>query len=89
MSATMKIVALANGKPTAAAGNYVQSFNPDLNEGYGDLVLTERIEDAMRFDSPADAFAFWKKQAAPPYHHRPDGKPNRPLTAFSVEISKV
>lgn len=50
--------------------------------------FTPVVNDAMRFPSVSEAFDFWR-QRSKTVPNRPDGKPNRPLTAVSVEIIKV
>lgn len=47
--------------------------------------FSEDISQARRFNTPSDAFDFWRtrSQTCP---NRPDGRQNRPLTMFSIEI---
>lgn len=66
-----------------AAGAYVVSYDPD-----GETVLTTLIEKARRFDTAGEALVYWRQQSvACPL--RPDGKPNRPLTAYTVSVEAV
>jgi len=66
-------------------GTYVHEFDPDGHGGHGDLVCTSDIKDAKRFESIADAFDFYRQQSKThPLRH--DGKPNRPLTAFTISV---
>ena len=52
------------------------------------LKLTHNIDDAWLWDSAEDALSTWKEiLTSDPV--RPDGKPNRPMTAFTVELVKV
>lgn len=84
----MKIVAAADGGYTPIAGHYLASFDPDAHNGRGEIKTTREIAFALIFHDETDAFEFWKQQpSARPL--RPDGKPNRPLTAYSVEFVKV
>lgn len=85
----IQIVGLADGRQTGASGQYVVSFDADANGGYGDAVLTPQLSDAKRFPSGASAFDYWRTQASAPNATRPDGQPNRPLTAFTVKISRL
>lgn len=67
---------------------YVRSFDPMWNgdgTGCGKVVLTHDPDLALQFKDKATAFAFWKQQS-PTVPVRPDGKPNKPLTAFTVEL---
>lgn len=89
MTHVLQVVGLANGEPTDAEGLYVVSYTPDGHGGRGDLVLSEHLKDAQRFDSPGAALELWQAQAAPPFATRPDGKPNRPMTAFSIVAIKL
>lgn len=52
------------------------------------LKLTPHIDDAWLWNSAEDAFATWKEiLKSDPV--RLDGKPNRPLTAFTIQIVRV
>lgn len=62
---------------------YLQSFDPDGNAGYGEIILTGDIDDAQRFASFLDVMEEWKRQSRT-VPLRDDGKPNRPLTAYSI-----
>ena len=85
------IVGLANGEPHEVSGNWLKSF--DLNyihpvHGYdgGHLLVTSNPGEAEQFPDVVAARAKWMSVAPKPYDVRPDGKPNRPLTAFTVKI---
>lgn len=76
---------------------WVQEYDPDVraiepNDRWpyptGMLVSTDDPADARRFDTFAEAVECWRQQSTvSPF--RPDGLPNRPLTAFTVEISRL
>jgi hypothetical protein len=85
MSALIQIVGVASGEPSDADGGYVKHYDPSGNEGRGDLVLTRHRGQAKRYPSKAAAMDEWKRVSAT-HPTRPDGKPNRPLSAFSVAI---
>ncbi len=55
----------------------------------GTVIVTNDPATAMRFDAADEALRFWNQTAPPPYERRPDGKPNRPLTAFTVEVLRL
>jgi hypothetical protein len=79
---------LANGMHCTTDGQWLKSFDPDAHAGRGDAVFTDRIEHALKFASKVDAMAFWNTQSkVRPL--RPDGRPNKPLTAFTVEIETL
>jgi hypothetical protein len=81
----MRLVGSATGVKTLVDGEYLVEYNPNANGGRGDLKTSADRADARRFPTAGDAMEFWRQQSKRrPY--RPDGKPNRPLTAFSVEI---
>jgi hypothetical protein len=84
------IVALefANGTPCPHAGQYLKSFDHEAHNGQGRGIFTKSLAKAKQFDSQEDIFAFWKQQAnCRPL--RPDGQPNRPMTALSITIEPV
>ena len=69
---------------TGHEGEYLVNFT-DTPDGNGIIKTTPQIESAKVFGDAVQALAYWKQQSK----HvplRPDGKPNRPLTAFTVEI---
>lgn len=69
-------------------GNYLQAFDVDAFDGRGDATFTDDKAKALVFDSLAKAFETWKTQSTiRPL--RPDGKPNRPLTAFTITFEQA
>ena len=65
---------------------FLHSYDPEAHDGRGEATWTTDPAHARTFASTADALACWR--AVP--RNRPtrvDGKPNRPLSAFTVEIS--
>lgn len=80
----IKLIGLAGwDMPTHYDGQYLESYDPDRNAFEGAIVVTRNKADAMRFADVKQALAFWKQQSRT-LPLRPDGEPNRPLTAFSV-----
>lgn len=68
-------------------GQYLCYYDPDAFDGGGSAEFTTEIINAKRFDSINKALDFWRKQSSvKPL--RSDGRPNRPLTAFSVSIEQ-
>lgn len=76
---------VVNQDPRAGLGEWVKSYDPDAFDGRGDVETTFDVSEALRFPSGGDAFAFWRTQSSV-RPLRADGLPNRPLTAFSIEI---
>jgi hypothetical protein len=64
-------------------GQYLHWFDPDANDGYGLFGWTDDIAKARRFPSFRAAMECWKQESSV-RPLRDDGRPNRPLTAFSV-----
>lgn len=87
MTAVIQIVGLATGEPSSADGLYVQAYSPNGNGGRGDLVLTNDVTEAYVYETSADALEDWKR-VSETHPTREDGKPNRPMTAFSVAALK-
>jgi hypothetical protein len=66
-------------------GQYLVSYDPEALGGMGSFVWSPNVEDAKRFRDAAEAWVLWK--TVPKSRKlRPDGKPNRPLTAFTIAI---
>ena len=86
--ATTVALAIAATKNQVVHGDYLEWSDPDANFGKGDDRWTPDLAKAKRFLTFKDAIACWKAQSkfVP---KRPDGKPNRPLTAWSVTIEEV
>jgi len=84
----MRVVA-----PPELAGQYLKRF--DLNKHApgrpyptGTAEFSSDPSEALRFACPQAALTAWRAQStAVPL--RPDGKPNRPLTAFTMEVVPI
>ena len=77
----IKCVELANGE-RGPAGQFLRSYDPKT----GFSTWTIHKEKAMKFAEATAAFMLWKSvhEREPVRVH--DGKPNRPLTAFTIAI---
>lgn len=64
---------------------YFASVDIEGGDGRGAFAFTTDPARAMRWPSASDALADWRAQCSS-VPLRPDGKPNRPMTAFTVEI---
>jgi hypothetical protein len=69
-------------------GQYIVDFDPDYRVDYCSLNTSFEVAKAKQFESGEAAIQFWL-QPSKLRPVRPDGKPNRPLTAYSVEILPV
>ena len=88
MTCVIRAVAFANGIPCPHAGEWIEAFDHDAHDGEGFGVFTDRIEYARRFADGAEALAFWNRQSqVRPL--RPDGEPNKPLTALTIVIETL
>jgi hypothetical protein len=70
------------------AGKYVQAINPDAHDGGGFVQLTPNSEEARIFASTLEALEYWGRQSTV-RPVRDDGRPNRPGTAFTIELVPV
>lgn len=69
-------------------GHYLQWSDPDAHQGAGDEKWTPELTRAKRFATFMDAMDCWKAQSSVrPF--RSDGRPNRPLTAYSVQPQRI
>lgn len=69
-------------------GQYLESFDPDYNDGAGLASWTTDPDKAMTFLSAQHAFNCWRSQSSiKPL--RNDGLPNMPLTAYTVQIREM
>ncbi len=78
------LVGLADGRTDGIpVGCYLASYDPEADGGNGMASWTSDRAQAMTFHAAEDAVACYRAipRSRPA---RPDGKPNRPLTMFSV-----
>jgi hypothetical protein len=69
-------------------GAYLEWSDPDADYGMGDERWTNDLANAKRFKTFVEAMECWKAQSTV-RPLRSDGKPNRPLTAYSVSPEYV
>lgn len=88
----VKIIGMANGGPSPFDGRYLVEYDPERDGEAPDgrpviahIATSEKLEEAQRFPGFAAAGECWKR-VCERNPRRPDGEPNRPLTAFSVEF---
>ena len=78
------LISLADGRTDGVAvGAYLASYDPEGDDGNGITTWTHDPAQAMTFPTGEAATACYR---AVPLNRplRPDGKPNRPLTRFTV-----
>jgi hypothetical protein len=74
--------------PPEVRGQFVKLFDFDAHNGQGHGVFTDDPREAKKFQTTHEAMLFWRTRSrARPT--RPDGKPNRPFTASSVNIAPL
>lgn len=101
MSVTLKIVSYADGTASPLDGQYLVDYDPTwvyhpvMNDaGFAKLVrkleTTADRSKAKLYATPTLAFEEWRRVSPNrPLRPGPDYQPNRPLTAFSIEVEKV
>jgi hypothetical protein len=83
MTTAIQCVQLANGA-LGPAGQWLCNYDPLT----GESGWSSSEDDALRFAGVKEAFEFWN-QVLESDPIRPDGKPNKPLTAFTISIEPV
>lgn len=69
-------------------GSWVKEYDPDAYEGGGFADFTDNVDEALKFETVADAWRFWTQESTvKPI--REDGRPNRPLTSLNVSIEPI
>jgi hypothetical protein len=82
------MVERANDLRDGNDGKYVRTYDPDYGDGLGRVWGTDDPSDAILFESVGKALEFWR-QPSTVKPLREDGNPNRPLTAFTIEMVPV
>ena len=89
MSVVVKIEGAASGAPTPHDGRYVLFWNPHSAFGFADLVTTDDRYKARQFRDAAHALEEYRTVSNVEKRRPTDGKPNRPLSAFTVTLEKL
>jgi hypothetical protein len=79
---------IAGDFPCADIGRYLKSCNFEALGGRGLALFTPNLDQAMTFASKGEAMEYWRTQSKT-VPNRHDGKPNRPLTCYHIEITEV
>jgi hypothetical protein len=74
--------------PEEHLGKYLERYDPEYLNGNGLAVWTDDLSKALRFTDALEAFILYRT-VPKAKKKRLDGKPNRPLTAYSVELVEV
>lgn len=69
-------------------GQYLQSYDPEARDGLGETRWTADPAKARLFDKAGDGFELWRT-VSKTRPVRDDGKPNRPLSAHSIEMVRM
>ena len=82
--AKIKLIGTVIGQPTPHDGRWLKHYDPSDCLVTDRIVLetTDREDEARTFSIGIEAIECWRTAVG----FRPDGKPNRPLTAWTVEI---
>lgn len=83
--APKKIMRLPGVSPSGA---WVRSCNVDARDGRGYVEITTQRALAMTFDGVGAALDYYRRQSTV-QPLRDDEKPNRPLTAYTIEIENL
>ncbi|HTA42645.1 MAG TPA: hypothetical protein VK789_09370 [Bryobacteraceae bacterium] len=78
------ILGTASGQPHPYDDMYLLQYDPTVRPD--GMILLEVVSDpacAKRFADAGEALEEWRRSNG---RLRPDGKPDRPLTAFTVDI---
>lgn len=86
MSFVIKCVGVGADDTGPLVGQYLRDWDLEADQGRGTSVWAPEINQAAVFASMAAALGAWHAQCTS-VPVRPDGMPNRPLTAYAVEIT--
>jgi hypothetical protein len=68
-------------------GEYIFFEDVDYATDIGEVKLTPFLQEAMKFKTPVEALNKYR-EVNPNRPTREDGKANRPITAFTIEVAK-
>lgn len=88
MSVRLKLMGYADGRPSAHDGQYLVRADIETGGMLPLLTTTNDPERAIVFAGLVEATDYWKRVSAT-RPKRPDGKLNRPLTAYNIVIEQV
>jgi len=82
------VICAADGGSTPHDNRYVARWNPHTKAGTLELVSTVDINEARHFDY-RDLMDEWRTVSRIEPLRPWDGKPNRPLTAITIDVVKI
>lgn len=90
MSVVIKSAGLMGGRTSSGQrdvsdGQFLKSYDPEAHDGRGEVEWTRDPKEAKRFPSFTAAYEEWQFTSVT-RPMREDGKPNRPLSAYSIEV---
>jgi hypothetical protein len=72
----------------ANPGDLLKSYDPEAHDGQGAATFTDKLDEAMTFEDLTEAFrCIFRVPVKRP--RRPDGKPNMPLRALTLDVVPV
>ena len=86
MSSIVKIICTSTGQPSPHDGRYVVAWNPHTRYGVLECDSTDDPAKALQFTSFHAAFLEWGAQSSVDPWRAADSRPNKPLTALTIEI---
>ena len=88
MAYALTAVGFASGVDCPHSGQWLETFDHEAYGGQGYGTFTNDITKAKRFATASEALKFWGRQSTV-RPLRPDGLPNKPLTALTVAIDPI
>lgn len=82
---TWGLFAVSNANTGEPINKWIASIDVDARDGRGLATFTDNPARALLFSNAPAALLTWKTQSVV-RPLRADGKPNRPLTAFTCEV---
>lgn len=83
---TLRVLGSASTGAEPVEPTWVKSCDVDAMDGYGLAELTTDFAEALTFPDAGAAMRFWQRQSTV-RPLRADGRPNRPLTAYTIEVA--
>lgn len=88
MSFVIQCHGYANGFRCEFDGQFLKSYEPNGDSVLGLGEWTNNVKEAIKYKTFNFAFETWKAERTVNPIKRIDGKPDRPLTAFNIEIKE-
>lgn len=81
----IQVVGRADGRVCPQDGLYLAAGDPATVQSHDGFDWTSDPMGGLRFDSIGEALTYWSRQSTV-RPLREDGQPNKPLTAWTVEL---